>query len=156
MKTYTTLKIVVFALVCLACALALASCLQPVNPLDFGLNERDREPPRPPDPPSRAVTGVRLVPDYIALNIGETRTLTPIIMPPNAENQNVAWDPKNPDIVFVNGGEVEARDDGVGLVVVITEEGGFTAPCVVESGDPNGVAVFFVTVGQGSFNVHDT
>jgi len=63
--------------------------------------------------------------------VGETVTLTPTFVPPNAYNKNVSWESANPDIAIVENGKVTGITIGRVIIKVITEDGGRTATCSV-------------------------
>jgi len=65
------------------------------------------------------------------INVGETVTLTPTFVPPNAYNKNVSWESANPDIATVENGKVTGITIGRVIIKVITEDGGRTATCSV-------------------------
>lgn len=86
------------------------------------------------------VTGISFNTTALTLYIGSQGalppgTLTASIIPQDAANQAVTWNSSNPDIVSVDGdgltATVTARDFGTATITVTTEEGGFTASCLV-------------------------
>lgn len=80
---------------------------------------------------SVAVTGVSLSSSSLTLSSGESSRLTPTIVPSNATNKNVTWSSSNPDVATVSGGVVSAVASGTTNITVTTQDGGFTARCVV-------------------------
>ncbi|HOO73414.1 MAG TPA: BspA family leucine-rich repeat surface protein [Spirochaetota bacterium] len=82
------------------------------------------------------VTGVFLKPNT-ALFVGGTEQLVPDIEPPNASNKNVTWSTTERIVADVNKeGLVTGRAPGTATVIVTTEDGGFTAGCVVTVTQP--------------------
>ena len=80
-----------------------------------------------------SVEGIELTESSIELTrSGETYTLIPIITPINATNQNVTWSSSDESVATVNNGVIEALDNGITTITVITEDGGFEANCNVE------------------------
>ena len=79
-----------------------------------------------------SVTGVSL-PSTLSLTTGGTSTLTPTITPADAADPSVTWMPSsNPSIATVDGsGVVTAVGPGLATISCKTNDGGFTAQCVV-------------------------
>jgi len=63
--------------------------------------------------------------------VGETATLTPTIIPPNAHNKKVSWESADPNIATVENGKVTGIALGRTAITVKTEDGGRTAKCWV-------------------------
>jgi len=63
--------------------------------------------------------------------VGETATLTPTFVPPNAHNKKVSWESADPNIATVENGEVTGIARGRTAITVKTEDGGRTAKCWV-------------------------
>ncbi|GAP71817.1 bacterial Ig-like domain [Candidatus Symbiothrix dinenymphae] len=81
---------------------------------------------------SVAVTGVTLNKTSTSLVIGGTETLTPIVAPSNATNQNVSWSSSNTGVATVSAaGLVEAKAAGTAIITVTTTDGSKTATCTV-------------------------
>lgn len=79
-----------------------------------------------------AVTGVEFEETEITLPTGETTTLTPVFAPAGATNKNVTWESSDESVATVDrNGVVTAVGGGVATVTVTTEDGDFTAECVV-------------------------
>lgn len=76
-------------------------------------------------------TGVTLDEDSITIGVGETGTLTATVLPVNAGNKNITWSTSNDAIATVADGVVSGVAAGTATITVTTEEGGFTATCVV-------------------------
>jgi hypothetical protein len=78
------------------------------------------------------VTGVFLDKTSANVAVNGTVTLTPTIMPANATNQKVTWS-SNSDAATVsdNGVVTGVRYPGSARITVTTEDGGFTASCIV-------------------------
>jgi uncharacterized protein YjdB len=79
------------------------------------------------------VTGISLDLTELALTMtSPTGQLTPVITPPNATNMTVTWASMNPGVAKVNGsGLVTALTPGTAVIMVITQDGGKTASCLV-------------------------
>ncbi len=61
----------------------------------------------------------------------EPLTLTPIFSPENATNKNLTWTSDNESIATVENGVVTLIKKGVVTITATTEDGGYTASCVV-------------------------
>ena len=78
------------------------------------------------------VTKVELSTSTLALTEGGSETLTAIITPSNATNQNVAWSSDNTAVATVdNSGKVTAVSAGTADITVKTQDGEKTAACTV-------------------------
>ncbi|MCL2026998.1 MAG: Ig-like domain-containing protein [Bacteroidales bacterium] len=77
------------------------------------------------------VTGVSLNRSTATLEIEDTLTLIPTILPANATNRTVTWESSAPDIATVAYGFVTAHSAGSATITVTTNDGGFMATCVV-------------------------
>lgn len=76
-----------------------------------------------------SVTGVSLDKTSHTLNQGESFTLSAIISPSNATNQNVQWSSSNEDVATVTDGFVKALREGDCVISATTVDGGFSAEC---------------------------
>lgn len=78
-------------------------------------------------------TGVSLVQSEIELNkIGESYQLEAIVQPDNASNKKVNWITSNLGICHIgNDGKVTATGFGTAVVFATTDDGGYTASCIV-------------------------
>ena len=84
-----------------------------------------------------AVTGITLLPAQLDLEVGKQQTLNATIAPSNATNQNITWTSSKESVATVdNSGVVTAIAAGKATITVTTEEGGFTATCVVTVTEP--------------------
>ena len=68
---------------------------------------------------------------YTKLLRGDKFTLTPRILPTDANNQNVNWTSSKPAVATVDNGVVTAVGAGETIITVTTVDGGKTATCVV-------------------------
>ena len=85
-----------------------------------------------------AVTGITLLPAQLSLEVGKQQTLNATIAPSNATNQNITWTSSKESVATVdNSGVVTAIAAGKATITVTTEEGGFTATCVVTVTEPS-------------------
>ena len=78
------------------------------------------------------VTGVTLSPTSITLVEGESQSLTAVISPSNAENQQVRWSSSDASVATVADGKITAIKAGNATITVTTEDGGKTATCAVK------------------------
>ena len=83
-----------------------------------------------------AVTGVTLLPAQLSLEKDQTSTLTASIAPSNATNQNLTWTSNKESVATVDNGVVTAVAAGKATITVTTEDGEFTATCVVTVTEP--------------------
>jgi uncharacterized protein YjdB len=92
-----------------------------------------------------AVTGVSLQP-ALAMEVGETFTLEPVVQPANAASKNVNWSSDDDEIATVNAnGTVTALAEGISVITVTTRSGTFTDFCTVTVGN---VTVKSVTLNK--------
>jgi len=86
------------------------------------------------EPPTIAVTGIDLDQTSVSIWVGESTQLTATVLPTDAANQNVTWSSSVPSVATVsNTGLITAVGKGTATITAVTEEGGFTASCVVEA-----------------------
>jgi uncharacterized protein YjdB len=79
-----------------------------------------------------AVTGVTLDKTQLGLYVDESETLVATIDPADATNKNVIWTSSDEDVATVNeNGVVTAVSSGTATITVTTEDGEFTAACLV-------------------------
>ena len=90
------------------------------------------ESPNEPKPGTVRAVGVKISSPTLILWSGETKTLTATVAPTKAENQSVTWSSDNESIATVSAvGEVTGVGGGSATITVTTEDGGFTALCLV-------------------------
>jgi uncharacterized protein YjdB len=78
------------------------------------------------------VTGISLDKEKINLEIGKVIILQAAVKPSNAVNKKVLWSSSNSDVASVDeSGVVDAKKEGSSLITVRTEDGGYTASCLV-------------------------
>lgn len=78
------------------------------------------------------VTGVTVTPETLTLEQGESQTLTAAVQPGTASNQQVTYSSSNPAVATVDqDGTVHALSEGEATITVTTQDGSFTATCVV-------------------------
>lgn len=84
------------------------------------------------------VTGVSIQEGgTLTLGKGATKQLTAVIAPAGADNKNVSWESDNDGVATVSAtGLVEAVGTGTAKITVTTEEGEFTADCVITVPSP--------------------
>jgi len=115
--------ILVFPLCVLALGLAFAACEDSVHFDNPGTTN--------PGSTTVAVTGVSLKSSTTIL-VGNTETLSPVISPSNATNQNVTWSSSNNAAATVSTyGTVTAVSAGSATITVTTADGGKKASCSV-------------------------
>ncbi len=78
-----------------------------------------------------AVTGVSLDKTELTLSVGDQYALHATVNPSNATNQNVKWKSTNTAAATVENGFVKAIAPGQASIIVVTEDGSFTASCLV-------------------------
>jgi uncharacterized protein YjdB len=105
---------------------------------------------------SVAVTVVSLNKNTLSLAVNSTETLTAIIEPPDATNQNVTWSSSNTAVATVANGTVTGKATGTATITVRTEDGDHTTACSVTitggSGGGN-VAVTGVSLNKTSASI---
>ncbi|MDL2297328.1 Ig-like domain-containing protein [Bacteroidales bacterium OttesenSCG-928-B11] len=79
-----------------------------------------------------SVTGVELNKTKLALQVGETETLTATVIPQDADDKTVSWASGNTAVADVdNNGKVTAKAIGTAMLTVTSTDGGKTASCAV-------------------------
>ena len=78
------------------------------------------------------VTGVTLNKTSATLTVGESIDLTATVNPSNADNKNFGWSSTDSSVASVSSsGHVIAVAPGTVTITVMTEDGGFTAECII-------------------------
>ncbi len=78
------------------------------------------------------VTGITLSPTTKTMYAGESSMLMPTVTPDNATNRSVTWTSSDPTIASVDeNGMVKAIKKGTATITAKTDDGGFTATCVI-------------------------
>ena len=83
-----------------------------------------------------AVTGVTLDQTKVTLEMGKTLQLTATIAPEDATNKKVTWTSDSKAVSVDENGLVKADTVGTATITVTTEDGGYTATCVVTVPEP--------------------
>lgn len=78
-----------------------------------------------------AVTGVTLDNSTLSIAVGKTATLNATVTPSNATNKNVTWLSSKESVATVANGVVTAVSEGEAKITVTTEDGNYSATCVV-------------------------
>lgn len=78
-----------------------------------------------------AATGVTVSPTTLALEVGETGTLTATVTPTTATDKTVSWSSSAPAIASVANGVVTALAEGSATITATTSDGGYTATCAL-------------------------
>ncbi len=107
------------------------------------------------------VTDVGISNPTLALNVGDTFTLTATVSPLNATNKTVTWSSDNPAVATVSDvGVVTAVAVGNATISVTTEDGGKTMSCAVtvsaqqgETPPPANIPVESVTLNLTTLNL---
>ena len=95
------------------------------------------------------VAGISLNESAAELEVGKVMNLAATIAPANATNKNITWASSNESVATVTNGYVIAVAKGTALITVTTEDGKFTAACIVTVKE-SAVAVTGVTLSQTS------
>ncbi len=97
------------------------------------------------------VTSLSLDKSTLTIQPGESYTLVPTISPADATNQNIHWTSSNADIAYVYNGTVTGLSNGRAVITAETEDGHFTASCIVTVADP--ISVTGITLSETSINM---
>lgn len=103
-----------------------------------------------------AVEKVTLSQSSLALKVGQEATLTAVIFPENATNTTVTWTSGNPAVASVADGLVRGLSEGTATVSVTSEEGGFSASCLVSVTDYHAESVTVTPSGEQSLKKGET
>ncbi len=77
-------------------------------------------------------TGVTVTPTNQTINVGNTFTITPTVTPDNATDKSIIWTSSDDTIATVDAnGKVTALKEGTATITATTNDGGFTASCVI-------------------------
>ena len=87
--------------------------------------------PSTEEPAKVPVDSVELNKESVGMLVGDEITLTETVYPVDATNKAVTWRTGNSSIATVENGVVKAVSEGVTSIIVITEDGSFTAVCSV-------------------------
>jgi len=81
----------------------------------------------------QSVQGISLDKSAITLIAGgQSEKINATVVPENAANKNIIWSTSDPEVATVdNDGVVTSVNEGVAVITATTEDGGFTAECVV-------------------------
>lgn len=128
--------------VLLACVFALSSC---------GGGEETPN-PGPGDGEEVKVQSVTLDKSSETLEVGETLTLVPTVLPSDATDKTVIWTSSNPAVADVDSGKVTAIADGECTITVTTSDGWKKAECAITV-MPGIVSVTGVTVKPATASI---
>lgn len=79
-----------------------------------------------------SLKGISFSVSEVSLTVGQTYTLTVNYIPTYAANKNVSWTSGNSDVATVSAqGVVKALSEGAAVITATSEEGGYTATCMV-------------------------
>jgi hypothetical protein len=88
------------------------------------------------------VSGVALDNSSVHIDVAESRQLNANVYPQDAKNRQVSWTSSDPEVATVDeSGLVTGLKFGSATISVTTEEGGFTATCLVRVGIAETVAL---------------
>ena len=77
-------------------------------------------------------TGVTVTPTNQTINVGKTFTITPTVTPDNATDKSIICTSSDDTIATVDdNGKVTALMEGTATITATTNDGGFTASCVI-------------------------
>lgn len=79
-----------------------------------------------------SVEGVELNTNSYTAEQETTTILTAMVMPSNATNKKLIWSSSNDNVAFVHNGHVTLLREGTATITVTTDDGGYTATCVIE------------------------
>ncbi|MFA6675554.1 MAG: Ig-like domain-containing protein, partial [Bacilli bacterium] len=99
------------------------------------------------------VTGLTLDNNSINIEVDDYFTLTPLFAPSNATNQNVSWSSDNPLIATIADGVVLGKNQGTCTITATTEDGHFTATCLVNVSTAN-IHVTSVSLNQNTMRAY--
>lgn len=81
--------------------------------------------------------GIRLDPEKVKIDSGETIRIDVIFNPPTTTNKDVVWSTSSPDVAVVNeAGMVTGLKGGVAVITCKTVDGGLQAFCLIEVEEP--------------------
>jgi len=106
-----------------------------------------------------AVESVEISDSNFSLGVGQTRTVTAVVLPLTASNRTVTWESSNSSAATISdAGVVTAVSIGTATLTVTTEDGGFTDSVTVnvvappvQPGTPQFTTNFQLTPGLHSF-----
>jgi hypothetical protein len=82
--------------------------------------------------PLVSVTGVSVLPTTLSIGMGQVSLLTATILPANASDKTILWSSSNPLVASVSAtGQVTGISGGLSTVIATTNDGGFTATCLI-------------------------
>jgi uncharacterized protein YjdB len=88
------------------------------------------------------VSGVRLAPSSLTLDVGESTTMIEIVEPPEARSRSVTWKAEPSGIVDINTrGVVTARAPGTATITVTTVQVPYSATCTVRVRTPTEINI---------------
>lgn len=77
------------------------------------------------------VTGVSISDSTKTVKVGKTMTLTATVSPSDATNKSVTWSSNNTNVATVSSGTVRGVAEGSATISVTTDDGGYSASCLV-------------------------
>ena len=95
------------------------------------------------------VSGISLDRSSISVSIDSSERLNASVKPENAQNKTVRWESSNPAVASVSAGLVTAKAKGTAIITARTDDGGYTATCMVTVSQP----VTGISLNQSSISI---
>lgn len=95
---------------------------------------------------TQSVEAINVIPATCSVNIGETISLSTVIVPKEASNATLIWKSSNPNIAGVSEGIIKGIAKGDAIIYVMSEDGGASAEVPVKVTDN----------GNGGSGKHDS
>ena len=101
------------------------------------------------------VTSVELEETSIQLDLNgdQFTTISALVLPENASNQNVTWSSSNENVVTVDNGDIAAVKVGEATITVTTEDGGKTATCNIKVIDSTPTETDEITINRSILEI---
>lgn len=98
------------------------------------------------------VTGVEVIPESIIIDVGEVfASLEVNVLPANAFNKDFYYYSNNSSVAWIDlNGVITGKSVGSAEIIVTTEDGGYTAKCIVNVTQP----VTSVSLNQSNLNIN--
>ena len=113
-----------------------------------------------------SVSGVFLAYEKLTMYVGKTATFNATVLPETATNKKVTWSSNDTSVATVSEGTIKALKEGVTNITVTTDEGGYSATCVLTvineeeetpyEPDQNDTSIYFITNDTLSKGTYDS